>query len=129
MNDALVVIDTSKIHAGRLPDVQDAIRAMVQFVETNEPRVIAYTVCVNEDGTRMTVVQVHPDSASLELHMRAAAPLFQRFNGLIELVTMDVYGKPSDAVMRQLRQKTNSLGTATIVVHDSYSGFVRAATM
>jgi hypothetical protein len=125
MADSIIVIDTSAIHAGRLGDVQAAIRAMVEFVATNEPHVIAYCVSLNGDGTRMTVVQVHPDSASMEFHLTAAAPVFQPFKGLIELLAVDVYGTPSDALMAQLRQKAHMLGNATVVVHESYAGFVR----
>jgi len=32
-------------------------------------------VYLNEDGTQMTVVHVHSDSASLEFHMRVAGHL------------------------------------------------------
>jgi hypothetical protein len=78
---------------------------LVEFVETSEPHPIAYNVYLNEAGTRMTVVQIHPDSASMEFHTEMAGPPFTRFVELIELSTMDVYGKPSDAVLEQLRKR------------------------
>ena len=35
----------------------------------HEPQLISYGVFINEEAARMTVVAVHPDSASLEFHM------------------------------------------------------------
>ena len=35
-----------------------------------EPRVIAFNIYVNDEGTEVTGVQVHPDAASMEFHMQ-----------------------------------------------------------
>ena len=48
---------------GALEEVKLAIRDLIGFIEENEPRLIAYNVYFNPDGTKMTVVSVHPDSA------------------------------------------------------------------
>lgn len=81
-----------------------------------------------EGRTRMTVVQVHPDSPSMEFHMEVAGSAFPKFAGLIELSTMDVYGEPSDGVLGRLRQKVQMLGSATVAVHDRHAGFARFQT-
>lgn len=73
----------------------------------------------------MTVVQVHPDSASMELHMRIAADEFRRFADLLTLRAMDVYGEPSEGLLGQLRRKVEMLGEATITVHRHQAGFAR----
>jgi len=66
MSDAIVYVDTSDVHEGALRELKAAIKELVDFVEANEPQLIAYNVYFSDDGTRMTVVHVHPDSASLE---------------------------------------------------------------
>jgi hypothetical protein len=73
----------------------------------------------------MTVLQVHPDSASMERHMEVAGPVFARFADLLELRTIDIYGSPSAKVVDQLQRKAELLGTATVSVHDRQAGFVR----
>jgi len=83
--EPVVVIDRSEILEGKLPEVETVIKEMAAFVESNEPRPISYNVYLNQDRTRMTVVQVHPDSASMEHHMKVAAPTFAKFEGLIRL--------------------------------------------
>src|SRR6266545_4508517 len=105
MSDPIVFVDSSEIREGKLAELKTAIKDLVEFVESNEPRPIAYNVYLDERGTRMTVVQVHPDSASMEFHMQVAAPAFAKLVQLIRLSTMDVYGKPSDAVLEALRRK------------------------
>ncbi len=40
---------------------------------------IAYGVYLNDDATRGTVLQVHPEAASAEFHMQVAGPAFAGF--------------------------------------------------
>jgi hypothetical protein len=125
MSEPVVVIDSSEVREGKLEELKEAIKSLVAFVESNEPRPIAYNVYLNEGGTRMTVVQVHPDSASMELHMKVAGPAFSKFVDLIALSAMDVYGTPSEDLMEQIRQKVRMLGKGTVVVHQVQAGFAR----
>jgi quinol monooxygenase YgiN len=102
MSEPIVYIDTSEIREGALEELKRAMNELVKFVETNEPRLIAYNVYIKEDGTRMTVVHVHRDSASLEFHMKVAGPAFPKFAEFIELLTIDVYGKLGDDLLEQV---------------------------
>jgi len=128
MSEPIVFIDSSEIHEGKLEELKAAIHDLVEFVKSNEPRPIAYNVYLNESGTRMTIVQVHPDSASMEFHLKVAGPAFPRFVELIKLSTMDIYGKPSDDLLEQTRRKVQMLGNATVVVHERHAGFARFGT-
>jgi quinol monooxygenase YgiN len=125
MSELIVYIDTSEIREGALEELKRAMNELVKFVEANEPRLIAYNVYIKEDGTRMTVVHVHRDSASLEFHMKVAGPAFPKFAQFIELLTIDVYGKLSDDLLEQVRQKARMLGNGAVLVHESYIGFAR----
>ena len=130
MSQPLVFVDTSDIHEGRLDDVRAAVAELAAFVEANEADPIAYQVFFSEDGRRMTVVQVPPDSASMERHMELAGPVFATFADLLTLRTMDVFGTPSEKVLDHLRRKAELLGAATVAVHDLQAGFERfGATM
>jgi len=125
MSEPLISLDTSLIRDGRLDELKEAVTELVEFVRSNEPRPIAYEVYFDETGSRMTVVQVHPDSASMEYHMTVAGPAFAGFAELVTLSTLDVYGKPSEALLELLRRKVQLLGDATVVVHDLQAGFAR----
>jgi hypothetical protein len=125
MSEPIVSIDTSEIRENKLDDLKVAVAELVAFVESNEQRPILYDVYFDETGTRMTVVQVHPDSESMEHHMTVAGPAFAGFSELVTLSTLDVYGEPSEALLEQLRRKVQLLGPATVVVHDLQAGFAR----
>ena len=125
MSKPIVAIDTSVILEGKLAELETAIHGLAAFVESNEPRPISYNVYLKEDRTRMTVVQVHPDSASMEFHMNMAGPVFAKFEELIKLSTMDVFGEPSDHLLEQIRQKVRMLGDAMVSVHELHAGFDR----
>jgi quinol monooxygenase YgiN len=125
MSDPIVVIDSSEIHEGKLEELKTALKELVEFVEANEADPIAYNVYFDEDGTRMTVVQIHPSSASMEFHMKVAGPVFQKFTELLTLSRVDFYGKPSDALLEQMRQKARLLGNAPVAVNEFHKGFAR----
>jgi hypothetical protein len=125
MSEPLISLDTSLIRDGRLDELKEAVTELVEFVKSNEPRPIAYEVYFDETGSRMTVVQVHPDSASMEYHMAIAGLAFAGFAELITLSTLDVYGKPSEELLELLRRKVQMLGDATVIVHELQAGFAR----
>ena len=123
MSEPLISLDTSLIGDGRLDELKEAVAELVEFVRSNEPRPIAYEIYFDEAGSRMTVVQVHPDSASMEYHMTVAGPAFAGFAELITLSTLDVYGKPSEELLELLRREVQMLGDATVTILQA--GFAR----
>jgi hypothetical protein len=75
MFDAIVYVDTSEVRDGALEELKAGMKELVDFVEASQPRIVAYNIYFSDDGTRMTVVHVHPDSASLEYHMNVGGAL------------------------------------------------------
>jgi hypothetical protein len=127
MSDAILYVDTSDVREGALEELKPAIERLADFVEANEPRLIAYNVYFSEDGTRMTVASVHPDSASLEYHLEVAGPLFREFVELVTLSSIYIYGEPSEKVLQQSQAKARLLGCGPVVVQRLHAGFTRAA--
>ena len=105
MSQPLVYIDCSEVREGALEKLRDAIQALADFIEENEPQLISYAVYFSEDGRQMTVMHVHADSASLDYHMDVAGPRFGRFADLLTLLSIHIYGEPSDKALGQLRDK------------------------
>lgn len=127
MSDAIVYVDTADVRDGALEELKAALKELVDFIDANEPRLIAYNAYLNDDGTRLTVVQVHPDSASLEYHMEVAGPVFRRFVDLVTLSSIHVYGEPSENVLKQLHDKARLLGGDAVDVDRLLAGFTRFA--
>ena len=65
MQGPLIFIATNRLRPGRLDSERARVPGLVEFVEANEPRLIAFNEYVNEAGDEVSVVQVHPDAASM----------------------------------------------------------------
>ncbi|MEX0699612.1 MAG: hypothetical protein WD651_10485 [Acidimicrobiia bacterium] len=126
MSDLIVYIDRSDIRETKLEEVKAGIGGLVEFVKAHEPRLIAYGFYFNEMGTNMTVVAIHPDSASLELHLEIAGPAFRKFTELVTLRTIEIYGRPSDRALALVQDKIEMLGEhASLVTHQPHAAFMR----
>lgn len=127
MPDAIVYVDTAEVREGALAELKEGMKELVAFAQANEPRLLAYNVYFSKDGTRMTVVHVHPDSASLEYHIEVAGPFFRRFVGLVTLSSINVYGEASEGLLAQLQEKAELLGRGAVEVAALHAGFTRFA--
>ena len=80
------------------------------MVEANEPRLIAFNVYANEDGTEVTIVQVHPDADSMLFHMQVAREhISEAYQSVLDTTKrIDVYGTPNDAVLEMISQLAGS---------------------
>ena len=126
MSEPVIYVDRSEIRAGKLEAVKTGIKELADFIEHNEPQLVSYAAYVDEDSRHMTVIHVHTDVASLELHMNIGGPLFRAFAELVNLSTIDIYGAVGPEVMSQLEQKAALLGGATVRTHPFQAGFIRA---
>jgi hypothetical protein len=122
MNESILYIDTSEVREGKLSELKTAINELVAFIDANVPHIIFYSVYLSKDGRYMTVAQMHPDAASLEYHMEIGTPAFAKFKDLLQLNSIDLYGKPSENLLLQLNRKAKLLGNATLTIHDLHSG-------
>ncbi|MDT7842589.1 hypothetical protein [Streptomyces justiciae] len=123
--EPIYYIDRSDIRDGKLAEVREGMRDLADFIEAREPQLIAYRFYVDESGSAMTTVAVHPDPASLELHMEVGGAKFRAFRELIRMNSIDVYGRPSPAAAEQLRRKAEMLGGGTVTFHTLQAGFSR----
>jgi quinol monooxygenase YgiN len=122
----IVYVDTADVREGALEELKAAIKELVDFVKAKEPRLIAYNVYLSDDGTRMTVVQVHADAESLEYHMEVAGPVFRQFVELVTLSSIQIYGEPTEKLLQQSHEKARLLGhSAEVVADDLHAGFTR----
>jgi arginine/ornithine N-succinyltransferase beta subunit len=121
----LVYIDTSAMRAGKLEDLKRAIYHLAAFVEAHVPQQLSYGFFLNRAEAQMTVVAVHPDSASLASHLDVGGLEFRKFADLIDLGRIDVYGRISESVRDRLHQKARMLGRGTVAVPACDAGGAR----
>ncbi|WP_041545940.1 MULTISPECIES: hypothetical protein [unclassified Nocardioides] len=124
----IVYVDTSEVRSGRLEELKAAMDDLTKFVEANEPQLLAYNVYFNDAGNRMTVMHINPDPASLEFHMNVAGPKFPPIGEFINMLAIDVYGDPGEALVARLRMKAEMLGSGSVRIHELHAGFARLVT-
>jgi hypothetical protein len=127
-SEPIVYIDHSDVREGSLEELRAGVRRLVDFIDAREPQLIAYGFYIDEAASKMTVVAVHPDSASLELHMDIGSAEFGKLAHLLTLTSIECYGGPSERALEQLRQKAASLGDGgTVVFIRRTAGFAHLA--
>jgi hypothetical protein len=128
MSEPFIFIGTHAIREGKLQDFNKQWLELLKVVDAKEPRLIAFNAYVNEDGTELTIVQVHPDADSMLFHMQVARDhISEAYQSVLEKTKrIDVYGKPSDAVQEMIRQLAGSEVSLNIKAHH-LGGFTRSS--
>lgn len=70
MSGPFIIISTWEIKDGKLEELKRFQRELSRIVEEKEPQLIAFNAFLNEEGTEMTSIQVHPDAASMDFHLK-----------------------------------------------------------
>ncbi len=106
MSQPFIFISTFRLKQGKLEAFKEMCQGLVEFVGSNEPRVIAFNLYASADGTEVSNVQVHPNADSMVSHMQL---LREHISGAgseesaIDVTTSNqIYGAPSDAVLEMI---------------------------
>jgi hypothetical protein len=127
--EPIVYLDHSDIREGSLDELKAGVRRLVDLIEVREPRLISYGFYIDDDARKMTVVAVHPDSASLELHLEIGSAEFRKLAHLLTLTAIECYGRPSRRALDQLRSKAAMLGDGgTVVSIGRFAGFAHVTS-
>jgi len=123
-SEPIVYIDHSDIQEGSLDELKAGVQRLVDFIDAREPRLITYGFYIDDGAAEMTVVAVHPDSASLELHLDIGSTEFRKLAHLLTLTAIECYGRPSDRALEQLQRKAAALGDGGAVIYiGRFAGF------
>ena len=123
---AIIYVDRSDVHEHCLNELKVGIRALVAFVDAQQPQIAAYGIYLDEQVHRMTVVSVHPNSTSLERHIKLGAPEFGKLAPYIDLREIEVFGQLSEAAADLVCEKAAALGDAgRVTLHEQSAGFGR----
>jgi hypothetical protein len=128
INRPILYIDRSTITAGAIDEVRAKTAELVEFVESREPRLLCYGFAIDPDAGEMTVAAVHPDAASLELHLQLGGPRFAAIGRHIRLRSIEVFGEPGRAATEALYEKARDLGNAEVRIRSLDPGFARSLT-
>jgi hypothetical protein len=126
MSAPFIFIATNQLRAGKLAAERERAIELSAFIESSEPQLLAFNEYASEDGAEVSVVQVHPDAASMEFHMQTVAERAARaYAETLEATTsIQVYGEPSPAVLEMLRRQAGA-GVPMTIRRQHLAGFSR----
>jgi hypothetical protein len=127
MPGPFIFIATNRLRDGRFSAEQQRVPELVRFIEAHEPRLIAFNEYVNEDRSQVSVVQIHPDAASMEFHMEVVGDhARQAYAQTLAATTgIQVFGTPTDSILRMLQQQAGA-GVPLSINPLHLGGFTRA---
>ena len=126
MSGPFIFIATNRLKPGKLADERERVPGLVDFVDANEPRVIAFNEYVNDDGTEVAVVQIHPDAESMAFHMEVITErAVAAYAATVDATTsIQVFGTPSNAVLEMLEHQAGA-GVPLTIKSLHLGGFTR----
>ena len=103
MTGPFIYVGTWTIKERKLEEAKKFLKEHADLIETNEPRLISFNFYLDQGARTVTVVQVHPDSASMEFHMHLIAEhLSGAFDYLDTTVSEQYYGTKSERLTELL---------------------------
>ena len=126
MSNPFIFIATNRLKPGAYEAERRRVPGLVEFIRAGEPRLLAFNEYINGEGTEVTVVQVHPDAASMEFHMGVVRErAVQAYSETLDATTkIQVFGTPREAVVETLRAQAGA-GVPLSVHPEHLGGFTR----
>lgn len=124
MTEPFIFVTTHTVKEGRLADLEELNARFVEFVESNEPRILGLHAYLDESATRLAIVQIHPDAESLDAHLEIAADLIHAAFDVVGNDGVQAFGSPGP-VARGLLGQIASAGVGVDVMPRSLGGFAR----
>jgi hypothetical protein len=125
MTAPFVLITTHRIKPGHEAEFTALHDEYLSFVERNEPRLLGHFTYSSEDGSEVSLVQVHPDSESADHHLQVVAPRLAEVADVVENSAIEVYGEPGPGVRAAL-DRNRDAGVSVRVTTRVLGGFVRS---
>ena len=122
----LVFVATNRLRPGALDAERTRARELTAFLRQREPQLLGFHEYADAEGEAVTVVQVHPDAASLRRHLevvreRAGAAYGSTLAGT---VSVQIYGPVDEDLLAALRGQTGD-GVALTTRAEHLAGFTR----
>ncbi len=126
MTQPFVYVGTWTIKPGKLEEARKWLAEHADFIETNEPRMIAFHVYFDDEGGKASVVQVHPDSASMEFHMKVISEHLSGAFDYIDTILSEQYYGPMSESLSETLSKWETPGVTVTKMPVYESGFTRS---
>ena len=125
MAGPIVYVGSHTIQPGKVDLAHAASADLASHLEAIHPGYLYFQITISEDGGRMTVLQVHFDEESMELHLKLAGDkIAAAYEFLAGTMAIDIFGDPSAELAKSIG---GMAGSAPVTIHRPDYGFSRLA--
>jgi len=124
MSEPIVFISNQRVKEGKLEGYKHYYRQVAEQAKANKPGTVAHLAYLNEEGSELSIIHIFPDAESMELHMKGVDELAKKAFEYVEILSFEIYGKPSDTVLESMMQIVGSGITVNIRPH-RIGGYIR----
>ena len=127
MSGPFTYVATYRLKAGQLEKYREWAKGVCAYVESSEPRLIAFNLYLDDEGTSVTVVQVHPDAESMKSHMHVVREyITTAYGDFLESPDLVLVCGEGGAALEAIKQMTPSdVAISTMPKH--IAGFTRSS--
>jgi hypothetical protein len=123
MDGPFIIRARSRIRPGMTAAYKPLAKEICRLVEEREPRVLAFNIWVDEAEDSEVVLQVHPDAASLELHLELLGEKVRSTFEYADFESLEVYGPPSETLRTLFEAQAGTVQVTFYPIH--WGGFTR----
>jgi quinol monooxygenase YgiN len=125
VSDPVVFVSHFAVKEGRLDDLKRLSAEIGGQLEADKPGTLAYLMYLDEEGSRFTVVHCFPDADAMDRHFEGADERTAQAFEVMSPLGWEIYGRPSDASLEQMRQGAEAGNVPLTVLPDHIGGFLR----
>ena len=126
MSEPFIFISTWRIKEGKLEDLKRFQREFAEVIKANEPQLISFNAFLNEDGTEMTSIQVHPNADSMDFHLKVLrdtlGDAMSSVADFVEPKSMEYYGMPPESLLESVSGREGTFSAKPLHI----GGFTRS---
>jgi hypothetical protein len=108
MSDPIIFISHQRVKEGKLEGYTQYYRQVAEMTKANKPGTVAHLAYVNEAGKELSIIHIFSDAESMELHMIGVDELAKKAYEYVEILSFEIYGRPTDIVLERMMQIVGS---------------------
>jgi hypothetical protein len=126
MSEPIIFISNQRVKEGKLEGYKHYYRQVAEQAKADKPGTIAHIAYHNEEGTELSIIHIFPDAGAMELHMKGVDELAKKAFEYVEILSFEIYGKPTETVLEGMMQIVGS-GITVNIRPQLIGGYIRVS--
>ena len=124
MSEPIIFISNQRVKEGKLEGYEHYYRQVAEQARQHKRSTLAHLAYHNEAGTELSIIHIFPDAEAMELHMKGVDELAKKAYEYVEILSFEIYGKPTDTVLENMMQIVGS-GITLNIRPQRIGGYIR----